>query len=148
RRHRLSHVRFAREKGKDPVSFADVAGVDEAKEALSETIEFLRNPKRFGRLGGRAPKGILLSGPPGTGKTLLARAAAAEAQVPFLSANGSGFQEMFAGLGAARVRSLFAEARKLAPCVVFVDEIDALGKRRGRGDDSASADADQTLNQL
>ena len=130
------------------MTFADVAGVDEAKTALTETIEFLRDPKKFGRLGGRAPRGILLSGPPGTGKTLLARAAATEAGVPFLAASGSGFQEMFAGVGASRVRSLFAEARKNAPCVVFVDEIDALGKRRGRSDDSASADADQTLNQL
>jgi cell division protease FtsH len=108
----------------------------------------LRDPARFGRLGGRAPRGILLSGPPGTGKTLLARAAANEARVPFLSAGGSSFQEMFAGVGAARVRTLFAEARKVAPCVVFIDEIDALGKRRGRSDDSASADADQMLNQL
>jgi cell division protease FtsH len=134
--------------GKQDVSFADVAGVDEAKSELSETIEFLRDPERFGRLGGRAPRGILLSGPPGTGKTLLARAAANEAEVPFLSVSGSSFQEKFAGLGAARVRRLFAKARELAPCVVFIDEIDALGRRRGRGGDSASADQDQTLNQL
>jgi cell division protease FtsH len=149
RRRRLSHVRHVQQV--DPstaVSFADVAGVDEAKQSLEETIEFLRDPVKFGRLGGRAPRGILLSGPPGTGKTLLARAAANEARVPFLSAGGSSFQEMFAGVGAARVRTLFAEARKLAPCVVFIDEIDALGKRRGRSDDSASADADQMLNQL
>jgi cell division protease FtsH len=125
-----------------------VAGVDEAKAELSETIEFLRDPQRFGRLGGRAPRGILLSGPPGTGKTLLARAAANEARVPFLSVSGSSFQEKFAGLGASRVRRLFARARKLSPCVVFIDEIDALGRRRGRGSDSASADQDQTLNQL
>ncbi|HEX8473771.1 MAG TPA: ATP-dependent zinc metalloprotease FtsH [Pyrinomonadaceae bacterium] len=130
------------------VSFGDVAGVDEAKTELAETIEFLRDPARFGRLGGRAPRGILLSGPPGTGKTLLARAAANEAKVPFLSVSGSSFQEKFAGLGAARVRRLFAQARKLSPCVVFIDEIDALGRRRGRGSDSASADQDQTLNQL
>jgi cell division protease FtsH len=130
------------------VSFQDVAGVDEARAELSETIEFLRNPERFGRLGGRSPRGILLSGPPGTGKTLLARAAACEAKVPFLSVSGSSFQEKFAGLGAARVRRLFARARKLAPCVVFIDEIDALGRKRGRGGDSASADQDQTLNQL
>jgi cell division protease FtsH len=108
----------------------------------------LRDPERFGRLGGRAPRGILLSGPPGTGKTLLARAAAGEAKVPFLSVSGSSFQEKFAGLGAARVRRLFAKARQLAPCVIFIDEIDALGRRRGRGGDSASADQDQTLNQL
>ena len=130
------------------VSFADVAGVDEARAELSETIEFLRNPEKFGRLGGRSPRGILLSGPPGTGKTLLARAAASEAGVPFLSVSGSSFQEKFAGLGAARVRRLFARARKLAPCVIFIDEIDALGRKRGRGGDSASADQDQTLNQL
>jgi cell division protease FtsH len=149
RRRRLSHVRHV--QAVDPstaVSFADVAGVDEAKQGLEETIEFLRDPTRFGRLGGRAPRGLLLSGPPGTGKTLLARAAANEARVPFLSAGGASFQEMFAGVGASRVRTLFAEARKVAPCVVFIDEIDALGKRRGRSDDSASADADQMLNQL
>jgi len=134
--------------GGEPVSFQDVAGVDEARAELAETIEFLRDPERFGRLGGRSPRGILLSGPPGTGKTLLARAAAHEAKVPFLSVSGSSFQEKFAGLGAARVRRLFARARKLAPCVIFIDEIDALGRRRGRGGDSASADQDQTLNQL
>src|SRR5256885_14043389 len=134
--------------GKQNVMFADVAGVDEATAELFETIEFLRDPIRFGRLGGRAPRGILLCGPPGTGKTLLARAAASEACVPFLSVSGSSFQEKFAGLGAARVRRLFARARKLAPCVIFIDEIDALGRRRGRGSDSASADQDQTLNQL
>ncbi|MFL6227871.1 MAG: ATP-dependent zinc metalloprotease FtsH [Pyrinomonadaceae bacterium] len=134
--------------GNRDVTFADVAGVDEAKNELSETIEFLRDPTRFGRLGGRAPRGILLSGPPGTGKTLLARAAATEAGVPFLSVSGSSFQEKFAGLGAARVRKLFKQAREQAPCVVFIDEIDALGRRRGRGGDSASADQDQTLNQL
>jgi len=131
-----------------PITFQDVAGVDEARAELAETIEFLRDPERFGRLGGRSPRGILLSGPPGTGKTLLARAAACEAKVPFLSVSGSSFQEKFAGLGAARVRRLFARARKLAPCVIFIDEIDALGRRRGRGGDSASADQDQTLNQL
>lgn len=135
-------------QGNQTVTFADVAGVDEAKNELAETIEFLRDPERFGRLGGRAPRGILLSGPPGTGKTMLARAAANEAGVPFLSVSGSSFQEKFAGLGAARVRRLFAEARKLAPCVIFIDEIDALGRHRGRSNDSASADQDQTLNQL
>lgn len=134
--------------GKQTVCFADVAGVDEAKKELEETIEFLRDPLKFGRLGGRAPRGILLSGPPGTGKTMLARAAANEAGVPFLSVSGSSFQEKFAGLGAARVRRLFAEARKLSPCVIFIDEVDALGRQRGRGNDSASADQDQTLNQL
>ena len=134
--------------GTGSVTFADVAGVDEARGELAETIEFLRDPARFGRLGGRIPRGILLSGPPGTGKTLLARAAANEAGVPFLSASGSSFQEKFAGVGAARVRRLFAEARKLSPCVIFIDEIDALGRQRGRSNDSASADQDQTLNQL
>lgn len=134
--------------GKQTVNFDDVAGVDEAKQELAETIEFLRDPLKFGRLGGRAPRGILLSGPPGTGKTLLARAAANEAGAPFLSVSGSSFQEKFAGLGAARVRRLFAEARRLAPCVIFIDEIDALGRQRGRGNDSASADQDQTLNQM
>lgn len=134
--------------GKQQVGFEDVAGVDEAKLELEETIEFLKDPARFGRLGGRVPRGILLYGPPGTGKTLLARAAANEAGVPFLSASGSSFQEKFAGLGAARVRHLFAKGRKLSPCIIFIDEIDALGRQRGRGGDSASADQDQTLNQL
>jgi cell division protease FtsH len=134
--------------GQQNVGFADVAGVDEARAELSETIEFLRSPERFSRLGGRVPRGILLYGPPGTGKTLLARAAAKEAGVAFLAASGSSFQEKFAGLGAARVRHLFAKGRKLSPCIIFIDEIDALGRQRGRGGDSASADQDQTLNQL
>jgi len=134
--------------GQQTVGFADVAGVDEAKAELTETIEFLRNPERFSRLGGRIPRGILLYGPPGTGKTLLARAAAKEAGVAFLAASGSSFQEKFAGLGAARVRHLFSKGRKLSPCIIFIDEIDALGRQRGRGGDSASADQDQTLNQL
>ena len=134
--------------GKQNVGFEDVAGVDEARAELTETIEFLRNPQRFSRLGGRVPRGILLYGPPGTGKTLLARAAAKEAGVAFLAASGSSFQEKFAGLGAARVRHLFARGRKLSPCIIFIDEIDALGRQRGRGGDSASADQDQTLNQL
>ncbi|HKG80253.1 MAG TPA: ATP-dependent zinc metalloprotease FtsH [Pyrinomonadaceae bacterium] len=135
-------------KGKQDVGFDAVAGVDEARAELTETIEFLRNPERFSRLGGRVPRGILLYGPPGTGKTLLARAAAKEAGVAFLAASGSSFQEKFAGLGAARVRHLFAKGRKLSPCIIFIDEIDALGRQRGRGGDSASADQDQTLNQL
>jgi cell division protease FtsH len=134
--------------GKQDVGFGDVAGVDEARNELEETIEFLKDPIRFGRLGGRVPRGILLYGPPGTGKTLLARAAAKEAGVPFLTASGSSFQEKFAGLGAARVRHLFAKGRKLSPCIIFIDEVDALGRQRGRGGDSASADQDQTLNQL
>jgi cell division protease FtsH len=142
---------FARSKapeGQQNVRFEDVAGVDEAKAELKETIEFLRDPGKFGRLGGRAPRGILLAGPPGTGKTLLARAAANEAGVPFLSVSGSSFQEKFVGIGAARVRRLFADGRKLSPCIIFIDEIDALGRQRGRSNDSASADQDQTLNQL
>ena len=133
---------------KQNFSFADVAGVDEATSELSETIDFLRDPARFGRLGGRVPRGILLYGPPGTGKTLLARAIAGEAGVPFLLASGSGFQEKFAGVGASRVRRLFAEGKKVSPCIIFIDEIDALGRQRGRGNDSATADQDQTLNQL
>jgi cell division protease FtsH len=139
---------MANQNGKQNVSFGDVAGVDEATAELSETIDFLRDPVRFGRLGGRAPRGILLYGPPGTGKTLLARAAAGEAGVPFLLASGSSFQEKFAGVGASRVRRLFAEGKKLSPCIIFIDEIDALGRQRGRGNDSATADQDQTLNQL
>jgi cell division protease FtsH len=136
------------QNGKQNTTFADVAGVDEAKAELAETIEFLRDPVGFGRLGGRAPRGVLLYGPPGTGKTLLARAAAGEAGVPFLSVSGSSFQEKFVGVGAARVRRLFARARKLSPCIIFIDEIDALGRQRGRSNDSGSADQDQTLNQL
>lgn len=138
----------ANQNGSQSVSFAHVAGVDEARSELTETIDFLRDPERFGRLGGRAPRGILLYGPPGTGKTLLARAAAGEAGVPFLLASGSSFQEKFAGVGASRVRRLFAEGKKVAPCIIFIDEIDALGRQRGRGNDSATADQDQTLNQL
>lgn len=136
------------QNGKGDVTFADVAGVDEATAELNETIDFLRDPARFGRLGGRAPRGILLYGPPGTGKTLLARAIAGEAGVPFLLASGSSFQEKFAGVGASRVRRLFAEGKKVSPCIIFIDEIDALGRQRGRGSDSATADQDQTLNQL
>ncbi|MBA3442441.1 MAG: ATP-dependent zinc metalloprotease FtsH [Pyrinomonadaceae bacterium] len=141
-------IQVADQQALQGVTFANVAGIDEAKAELVETIEFLRDPAKFGRLGGRAPRGILLSGAPGTGKTLLARAAANEAGVPFLTVSGSSFQEKFAGLGAARVRRLFARARKIAPCIIFIDEIDSMGRQRGRGNDSATADADQTLNQL
>ncbi len=144
----VSKFAQANQDGKQRVSFEDVAGVDEAASELAETIQFLRDPARFGRLGGRAPRGILLYGPPGTGKTLLARAAAGEAGVPFLLASGSSFQEKFAGVGASRVRKLFAQGKKAAPCIIFIDEIDALGRQRGRGNDSATADQDQTLNQL
>ena len=129
------------------VTFADAAGVDEAKEELSEVIEFLRTPDKFRRLGGKIPKGILLVGPPGTGKTLLARAVAGEAGVPFFSISGSEFVEMFVGVGAARVRDLFTQAKAMAPCIIFIDELDALGKVRGLGP-SAHEEREQTLNQL
>jgi cell division protease FtsH len=128
-------------------TFADVAGVDEAKEELKEVIEFLKTPEKFRRLGGKIPKGILLVGPPGTGKTLLARAVAGEAGVPFFSISGSEFVEMFVGVGAARVRDLFLQARARAPCMVFIDELDALGKARGVGP-MAHEEREQTLNQL
>ena len=131
------------------VTFDDVAGVDEAKEELAEIIEFLRAPDRYGRLGGRLPKGVLLVGPPGTGKTLLARAVSGEAGVPFFSISGSDFVEMFVGVGAARVRDLFEQARKKAPCIIFIDELDALGRARGIGPMSGGHDEkEQTLNQL
>lgn len=131
-------------------TFADVAGVDEAEEELREVVNFLKEPQRYARLGGRVPKGVLLVGPPGTGKTMLARAVAGEASVPFFSINGSEFVELFVGLGAARVRDLFAEARRNAPCLLFIDEIDALGKSRGLmpGNIGASDEKEQTLNQL
>jgi cell division protease FtsH len=131
------------------VTFADVAGVDEAKAELQETVNFLKDPRQYGRLGARMPKGILLVGPPGTGKTLLARAVAGEAGVPFFSISGSEFVEMFVGVGAARVRDLFEQARKKAPCIIFVDELDALGKARAAGPMSGGHDEkEQTLNQL
>ena len=129
------------------VTFADVAGVDEAKEELSEVIEFLKTPEKFTKLGGKIPKGILLVGPPGTGKTLLARAVAGEAGVPFFSISGSEFVEMFVGVGAARVRDLFEQAKGKAPCIIFIDELDALGKARGVGP-MAHEEREQTLNQL
>ncbi len=130
------------------VTFKDVAGQDEAIQELDEILEFLRNPERFTRLGAKIPKGILLVGPPGTGKTLLAKAVAGEAGVPFFSISGSDFIEMFVGLGAARVRDLFEQANKLAPCLVFIDELDALGKARGTGTFSGHDEREQTLNQL
>jgi cell division protease FtsH len=130
------------------VAFEDVAGVDEAKDELKEVVQFLKNPKDYGRLGGRLPKGILLVGPPGTGKTLLARAVAGEAGVPFLSINGSEFVEMFVGVGAARVRDLFDQARKLAPAIIFIDELDALGRARGAYGMGGHDEKEQTLNQL
>ena len=130
------------------VTFLDVAGVDEAKEELQEIIEFLKEPQKFQKLGGRIPKGVLLIGPPGTGKTLLARAVAGEANVPFFSISGSDFVEMFVGVGASRVRDLFEQGKKSAPCIVFIDEIDAVGRHRGAGLGGGHDEREQTLNQL
>lgn len=133
---------------KQKVTFKDVAGVDEAKEELQEIVEFLKDPKRYNEIGAKIPKGVLLYGPPGTGKTLLARAVAGEAEVPFFSISGSDFVEMFVGVGAARVRDLFEQAKKNAPCIVFVDEIDAVGRHRGAGLGGGHDEREQTLNQL
>lgn len=130
------------------VTFDDVAGIDEAKEELEEIVEFLRNPQKFSRLGGKIPKGALLVGPPGTGKTLLARAIAGEAGVPFFTISGSDFVEMFVGVGASRVRDMFVDAKKNAPCIVFIDEIDAVGRARGVGIGGGNDEREQTLNQL
>ncbi len=130
------------------VTFDDVAGIDEAKDELEEIVEFLRNPQKFSRLGGKIPKGALLVGPPGTGKTLLARAIAGEAGVPFFSISGSDFVEMFVGVGASRVRDMFEQAKKSAPCIVFIDEIDAVGRARGVGIGGGNDEREQTLNQL
>ncbi|WP_458789873.1 ATP-dependent zinc metalloprotease FtsH [Yoonia sp. MH D7] len=130
------------------VTFDDVAGIDEAKEELEEIVEFLRNPQKFSRLGGKIPKGALLEGPPGTGKTLLARAIAGEAGVPFFTISGSDFVEMFVGVGASRVRDMFEQAKKNAPCIVFIDEIDAVGRSRGVGMGGGNDEREQTLNQL
>ena len=130
------------------VTFEDVAGIDEAKEELQEIVEFLRNPQKFSRLGGKIPKGALLVGPPGTGKTLLARAIAGEAGVPFFTISGSDFVEMFVGVGASRVRDMFEQAKKNAPCIVFIDEIDAVGRNRGSGYGGGNDEREQTLNQL
>src|SRR3989339_928548 len=135
-------------KDKVKVTFKDVAGIDEAKEEVTELIEFLKNPKKFQRLGGRIPRGVLLVGPPGCGKTLLAKAIAGEADVPFFSISGSDFVEMFVGVGASRVRDLFAQAKKNAPCIVFIDEIDAVGRQRGIGLGGGNDEREQTLNQL
>ena len=130
------------------VTFNDVAGVDEAKEELHEIIDFLNDPQKFHKLGGRIPKGVLLVGPPGTGKTLLARAIAGEANVPFFSISGSDFVEMFVGVGASRVRDLFEQGKKNAPCIIFIDEIDAVGRHRGAGLGGGHDEREQTLNQL
>ena len=135
-------------ENKTGVTFSDVAGVDEAKAELEEVVEFLKDPKKYGRLGARVPKGVLLVGPPGTGKTLLARAVAGEAGVPFFSISGSEFVEMFVGVGAARVRDLFEQARAKAPAIIFIDELDALGRARGTGALGGHDEREQTLNQL
>jgi cell division protease FtsH len=149
-----SPMSFGKSKAKllnsDQISttFADVAGVDEAKEDVSELVDFLSDPTRFQRLGGRIPKGVLMVGPPGTGKTLLAKAIAGEAKVPFFSISGSDFVEMFVGVGAARVRDMFEQAKKQAPCIIFIDEIDAVGRHRGGGYGGGNDEREQTLNQL
>lgn len=144
---------FGRSKAKlsansKKVTFADVAGVEEAKEELSEVVEFLRNPEKYQKLGGKIPRGVLLVGPPGTGKTLLARAVAGEANAPFFSISGSDFVEMFVGVGASRVRDMFEQGRKSAPCIIFIDEIDAVGRHRGVGYGGGNDEREQTLNQL
>jgi cell division protease FtsH len=142
-----SRARMLNEETKR-VTFEDVAGIDEAKEELSEVVEFLKDPKKFQRLGGKIPKGALLVGPPGTGKTLIARAVAGEAGVPFFSISGSDFVEMFVGVGASRVRDMFEQGKKNAPCIIFIDEIDAVGRHRGAGLGGGNDEREQTLNQL
>ncbi|MEN8710669.1 MAG: ATP-dependent metallopeptidase FtsH/Yme1/Tma family protein, partial [Arenicellales bacterium] len=133
---------------KNKVTFDDVAGVEEAKEEVSELVEFLRDPSRFQKLGGKIPRGVLMTGSPGTGKTLLARAIAGEAKVPFFTISGSDFVEMFVGVGASRVRDMFDQAKKHAPCIIFIDEIDAVGRHRGAGLGGGHDEREQTLNQL
>jgi cell division protease FtsH len=135
-------------RDRDKVTFADVAGCDEAKEEVSEIVEFLKDPKKFTKMGGKIPKGILMVGPPGTGKTLLAKAVAGEADVPFFSISGSDFVEMFVGVGASRVRDMFEQGRKSAPCLIFIDEIDAVGRQRGAGLGGGNDEREQTLNSL
>ena len=142
-----SRARLMSDKGAK-ITFKDVAGIDEAKEELTEVVEFLREPEKFTRLGGRIPKGVLLVGSPGTGKTLLSRAVAGEAGVPFFTISGSDFVEMFVGVGASRVRDLFAQGKKSAPCIIFIDEIDAVGRQRGAGMGGGHDEREQTLNQL
>ena len=143
-----SKARMVKEEDMKRVTFADVAGLDEEKEELSEIVDFLKNPKKYVKLGARIPKGVLLVGPPGTGKTYLSKACAGEAGVPFFSISGSDFVEMFVGVGASRVRDLFDQAKKNAPCLVFIDEIDAVGRRRGAGIGGGNDEREQTLNQL
>jgi cell division protease FtsH len=135
-------------RDRDKVTFSDVAGCDEAKEEISEVVEFLKDPKKFTKMGGRMPKGVLMVGPPGTGKTLLAKAVAGEADVPFFSISGSDFVEMFVGVGASRVRDMFEQGRKNAPCLIFIDEIDAVGRQRGAGLGGGNDEREQTLNSL
>ncbi|MEI6628678.1 MAG: ATP-dependent metallopeptidase FtsH/Yme1/Tma family protein, partial [Alphaproteobacteria bacterium] len=130
------------------LTFADVAGIDEAKAELEEIVDFLKSPQKFQKLGGKIPKGVLLVGPPGTGKTLLAKAIAGEAKVPFFSISGSDFVEMFVGVGASRVRDMFEQAKKNAPCILFIDEIDAVGRHRGMSAGGGNDEREQTLNQL
>ena len=143
-----SRARLVNANDKSKVTFEDVAGVDEEKEELQEIVEFLKNPKKFTDMGARIPKGVLLVGSPGTGKTLLAKAVAGEAGVPFYIISGSDFVEMFVGVGASRVRDLFDQAKKSAPCIVFIDEIDAVGRQRGAGLGGGHDEREQTLNQL
>jgi cell division protease FtsH len=140
----------ARMLGEDQVkvTFADVAGVDEAKEEVKELVDFLKDPEKFQRLGGRIPRGVLMVGQPGTGKTLLAKAIAGEAKAPFFTISGSDFVEMFVGVGASRVRDMFEQAKKHAPCIIFIDEIDAVGRHRGAGLGGGHDEREQTLNQL
>ena len=132
----------------EKILFSNVAGCDEAKEEVSEIVDFLKDPKRFRKVGGKIPKGVLMVGPPGTGKTLLAKAVAGEADVPFFSISGSDFVEMFVGVGAARVRDMFEQGRKSAPCLIFIDEIDAVGRQRGAGLGGGNDEREQTLNSL
>ena len=143
-----SKARVVNALDKNKVTFADVAGVDEEKEELEEIVEFLKSPKKFTNMGARIPKGVLLVGQPGTGKTLLAKAVAGEAGVPFFIISGSDFVEMFVGVGASRVRDLFEQAKKNAPCIIFIDEIDAVGRQRGAGLGGGHDEREQTLNQL
>ena len=143
-----SRARMMNSSDKNKITFEDVAGVDEEKEELEEVVEFLKNPKKFTDMGARIPKGVLLVGAPGNGKTLLAKAVAGEAGVPFFIISGSDFVEMFVGVGASRVRDLFEQAKKNAPCIIFIDEIDAVGRQRGAGLGGGHDEREQTLNQL
>ena len=145
KRQGKSRAKLSKQEG---ISFEDVAGNDEEKEELVEVVDFLKSPAKYNEMGARVPKGILLVGPPGTGKTLLARAVAGEAGVPFYSISGSDFVEMFVGVGASRVRDMFQTAKKTAPCIIFIDEIDAVGRQRGAGMGGGHDEREQTLNQL